>query len=125
VSQFLNRVLILTVDEQNRLFDAFSDRLQHRIEQARFDGTFDPGMQLLDAKDIRITSDEIVYEHPESAAKTRLIDVDADEEVDVREWDRVKNADRIIKNKRSGKLYAQSAAPPITDRRGLSKLTVP
>lgn len=117
VTQFLNRILLLEVDEQNRLFDAFLARLTHRIEQAKYEGTFDPGLQLVDAEAVRKVSDEVVFEDPQSTAKTRLIDVDADEKVQVRSWKDVEGSDRYLENVQSGRIYAVTKAPPVTERR--------
>lgn len=117
VTQFLNRILMMEIDEQNQMFDAFMERLEHRVDQAQFDGTFDPGLQSLDAIETRLVSDDVVYTHKDTGAEASLVEIEADTEIQLREWDSVSNAKQFVVNKKSGALYAIYTAPPIRDAR--------
>ena len=45
IQQFLNRLLSLTIDMQDKVFDAFQEIHEARIEQAIADGTLDQGVE--------------------------------------------------------------------------------
>lgn len=125
VQRFLNRILSLEVEPQDQLFDLFTERLERRIENAKNDGTFDPGLQTLKALEIRKVSDEVVYEHPGTAAKTRIVEVEADHAVHFNSWDDItktyatdKKVEVYAKNKQSGKVYAFKEGPALTQSSG-------
>jgi len=54
ISQFLNRLLALTIDLQNALFAAFEALLEAKIEGAIASGTYDVGVETITAASLRI-----------------------------------------------------------------------
>ncbi|MCX7008791.1 MAG: strawberry notch family protein, partial [Kiritimatiellaeota bacterium] len=124
VQRFLNRVLVMEFAKQNQLFEEFIKRMERRIEVAKLDGSFDPGLQTLKAKAVRKVADTVVYQHPGTSATTRMVDVDTDYPQMPTPWSKVERNPRwgtpelFVRNKKSGKLYALFTGPGRTDDRG-------
>lgn len=124
VHTFLNRILVLEVDQQNRTFEAFDQIRQTIIENAKADGSYDPGTQTVRALEIRKVKDEIVYRDPNSTAKTRLVEIESDHPVKLITWDKrdtVAPDRRVIEyvqNLRSGKIFALKEGPNKTLENG-------
>lgn len=75
INTFLNRLLALTIDQQNILFDAFETLLSARIEGAIAAGIYDMGLETLHADSSEIIGRSVIYTHPSSNAETRLLTV--------------------------------------------------
>lgn len=73
MSLFLNRILALEYDEQNRVFDAFSRIFDDAYETALNNGTLDMGMETVRADKIDILDDMIVREDPETGVATNYV----------------------------------------------------
>lgn len=117
IQQFLNRILAMRFADQNNLFEEFTDRMAQRIERAKEDGSYDPGTQTLHAQNIKKLEDKVVYEHPGSTAKTRLVEIQYDETVKTTAFPELAKGRPIVKfvtNLRSGKLYALKEGPTRT-----------
>jgi predicted RNA methylase len=71
ITQFLNRVLALRIAMQNRLFAAFEELLEARIEAAVAAGIYDVGVETLTAESFRIAERLTVYTHAATGAETR------------------------------------------------------
>lgn len=63
ISQFLNRCLALTIDMQNAIFDSFTTILDGIVEEAIAAGTYDVGLETLQAERFSIVDRRTVYEH--------------------------------------------------------------
>ena len=75
ITQFLNRVLALTIDLQNLLFEVFDGLMTARIEAATAAGTFDKGVETVTAESLCIVERNTVYTHPGTHAETRVFTV--------------------------------------------------
>jgi len=75
ITTFLNRMLALTIDLQNVLFTAFEQLLTARIEGAMASGTYDLGLETLQAESFVITNRRAIYTHPGTGAETRLLTI--------------------------------------------------
>ncbi len=75
IGRFLNRVLALRIAMQNRLFEAFEERLAQVIEGAISAGVYDVGVEVLTAESFKVTDREVAYTHPASGAHTRLLTI--------------------------------------------------
>ena len=73
ITTFLNRMLALTIDLQRVLFGAFEDLLVRRIEGAIASGTYEVGLETLQAESFVITDRRTIYTHPGTGAETRLL----------------------------------------------------
>ena len=75
ISQFLNRLLALTIDLQNRLFEAFEGLLQAKIEGAIASGTYDAGVETITAASLTIVERRTIYAHPGTGAATQVFTI--------------------------------------------------
>src|SRR3546814_8287644 len=64
ITTFLNRMLALTIDLQNILFEAFEGLLVHRIEAAIVAGTYEIGLENLSAESFAQKARQRIYTHP-------------------------------------------------------------
>jgi hypothetical protein len=75
IGRFLNRVLALRIAVQDRLFEAFEERLALVIEGAVSAGVYDVGVEMLTAESFVVRDRESVYTHPASGAQTHLLTI--------------------------------------------------
>lgn len=75
ITTFLNRLLALTIELQGVLFGAFEQLLAARIEGAIASGTYDAGLETLQAENFVITDRQVIYTHPRTGAATRLLTI--------------------------------------------------
>ena len=73
ISTFLNRILVLEVDEQNRVFDAFISIYETEMDAAIAAGTLDRGMENVKADKIEIVDDSVIKEQKGSGAATHYV----------------------------------------------------
>ncbi len=111
VDRFLNRIMSLPVNEQNSVFNAFFDNYQQAVEKAKESGEFDLGVHKLEGENFRTTSPtETVYTHPESAAKTQLVNLEGEMPLHPISFPNAslswRSDNGFFVNNRSGKLYA-------------------
>ena len=110
ISQFLNRVLALPIHLQNQIFEAFTLRINSRIEQAKEAGIYDMGMETLTAEKFTVLEMQVLYEHPENAAKTLCYKIERTDRTNILALSDAMNmlelhADAVmVKNKRSGRV---------------------
>ncbi len=72
ITQFLNRLLALTISLQNSVFDVFDGLLRAKIEGAIASGTYDRGVETIKAESLRITERRTIYTHPVTGAETQV-----------------------------------------------------
>jgi predicted RNA methylase len=75
ITTFLNRLLALTIDLQNRLFAVFEELLQAKIEGAIASGTYDLGVETLTAESLTIADRRTLYVHPQTGAETQIFTI--------------------------------------------------
>src|SRR3546814_11085191 len=75
ITTFLNRMLALTIDLQNILFTRFEDLLTARIEGAIASGTYELGLETLQAESFKIVDRATIYTHPGTRAEPRLLTI--------------------------------------------------
>ena len=75
MSRFLNRLLALTIAEQNELFAELETRIEDNIEQAIEAGTYEVGVETLRAESLRLAGRETLYEHAGTGATSELVEV--------------------------------------------------
>lgn len=76
VPKFLNRLLSLTQEQQDQVFDEFMQRLDDVVRYAIDQGTYDTGLETLTAQSIKKASEEVVHTDERTGAKTRLVELD-------------------------------------------------
>jgi predicted RNA methylase len=118
ITTFLNRLLALTIDLQNVLFTAFEQLMIARIEGAIASGTYDVGLETLQAESFVVTDRRTIYTHPGTGAETRLLTITQ------RERNRPVTLDEVLDrlsdpravllvNERSGRAAVQVPAPSL------------
>ncbi len=127
MSQFLNRVLSLTIDRQNRVFEAFSDRMDQAIDRAAAAGTLDTGVEAYKADKISKVSEQTVYTDPRSGAETKHLHLLAqtrnhpvgfEDTLAGRNKTNGQKPDAFVQNVRSERVFAVTKAGDRTDSDG-------
>jgi predicted RNA methylase len=72
ISQFLNRLLALTIAMQNTLFDVFEALLRAKIEGAVAAGVYDHGVETVVADSLTLAERRTVYTHAATGAETEV-----------------------------------------------------
>ena len=75
MSQFLNRLLALPIDEQNTLFAALETRIDANIAAAIEAGVFNRGVETVRADSLTIADRETVFVHPTTRAETEIAEI--------------------------------------------------
>jgi hypothetical protein len=73
ITQFLNRLLSLKIEMQNRVFDAFSERLDRVIEARQQAGLLDVGLETVRADKIVKDMEKVVHTVEDTAAETKYV----------------------------------------------------
>lgn len=76
VRQFLNRLLSLKLDMQEKVFGAFIGRMEEIIEEASQRGELDTGMQTIRALTSKITHEETIYTDERTGAETSYVELE-------------------------------------------------
>lgn len=112
VEQFLNRIMVLHVDKQNRMFELFYERYIEAVESAKRAGAFDFGVEEIRARNLRsIANPQTLFLDPASGARTLLHDLEGEIDVDRHTfadvtWGHAEEG--FYRNLRSGRIYAAS-----------------
>jgi hypothetical protein len=116
ITQFLNRLLSLTVDRQEEVFNAFDAHLDRIIEKAAADGTLDAGMETILAKGAKRTREEIVYTGPQGE-QTKYNEIELSEDAVTVDFQTSKMwaASGYVVNKKSGVVWAANRERITTD----------
>lgn len=77
ISKFLNRILVLETDVQNRVFEAFYEDLKNATEEAIAAGTFSTGMENYKADGVQIKDIKTIQTNPETGAETHYVQLEA------------------------------------------------
>ena len=75
ITTFLNRLLALKIDLQNVLFTAFEQLLTARVDGAIASGTYDVGLETLQADSLIVVNRRTIFTHPVTAARTELLTI--------------------------------------------------
>ncbi|MBI5683559.1 MAG: strawberry notch family protein [Verrucomicrobia bacterium] len=116
VNNFLNRLMVLRVADQNRVFERFARLRDNAVEMARANGTLDTGVEQLPGRDMRVTGSEEIFKHA-TGATTSLRDIEGEvksprmtfeQGLSKANYNRLpdKKAPAFYQNTKSGKVYA-------------------
>jgi predicted RNA methylase len=109
IAKFLNRLLALESDLQNKVFDAFSDRLDVIVERAAANGTLDVGLENFKADKVSVVDEKTVYTDDNSGAETKYVELDAAHRNTPVAFGEAAKLSRFVgfyKNTRSNRIYA-------------------
>ncbi len=76
ISQFLNRMLALRIDLQNRLFEVFEALLEDRVEAAIAAGIYEQGVETITAERMTVAERRTLYTHESAGAQTSLVTIE-------------------------------------------------
>jgi hypothetical protein len=111
VEQFLNRIMVLHVEMQNRIFDLFHERYLEAVEAAKRQSAFDFGVEEIRAWNLRrIAEPETLFVDPASGARTMLHDLEGEVDVVRHSFESVAAAAKLgfYRNQQSRRIYAVS-----------------
>jgi predicted RNA methylase len=123
ITTFLNRLLALRIDLQNRLFEVFEELLRARIEGAVASGTYDVGVETLTAESLTISDRRTLYTHPTTGAETQIFTIDRRERLNpftlAEALARAERGDaKLLVNAQSGRAALQVPAPSLMTDEG-------
>ncbi|MEM6838468.1 MAG: strawberry notch family protein, partial [Cyanobacteria bacterium P01_C01_bin.120] len=75
MQRFLNRILALPIQLQNDLFEMFEMLVETRVEAAIADGTFESGVETIQADKLAVVDRNVVYTHV-SGSETFCVEVE-------------------------------------------------
>lgn len=108
---FLNRIMVLHVEQQNRIFELFYERYVEAVEAAKRQSAFDFGVEEIKARNLRrIAEPETLFVDPGSGARTMLHELEGDIDVVRRTFDSLGESAKLgfYRNRHSGRIYAAS-----------------
>lgn len=114
---FLNRMLSLTLDMQNKVFDAFLARMDEKVSVAQKRGEFDSGMQTLRALETRVVSDDVAYTDERTGAETRLVELELTHATIFYDFPEAMTKGESVSyvvNEKSGRVYVRQATGKTT-----------
>lgn len=117
-STFLNRMLSLKLDMQEKVFDAFMLRMEEKVEMAVERGEFDAGLQTIRALESRIVADDLAYTDPRSGAETRLVELELTQPATIYPFPHSLLKAEYVVNEKSGKVYAKTMLGKTTTKEG-------
>lgn len=111
VKQFLNRLLSMTVDFQNTVFEGFESRLRDVYSHAEESGAVDSGVQTMKAERIDVVGREVLHKDKRSGAETEALALNVHLKRDLWTTDRLlkergEPTEGWVRNKNSGRVYA-------------------
>ncbi|MFO0838358.1 MAG: strawberry notch family protein [Phycisphaerae bacterium] len=113
VEQFLNRIMVLHVEKQNRIFELFFERYAQAVDAAKRAGAFDFGVEELRARNLHAVAEpQVLYTHEATGARTLLHELEGDVDVERLPFALAlgSHADEgFYRNRRSGRVYAVEA----------------
>jgi len=111
VTQFLNRLMSLPLELQNRTFDRFMDAFAGAIETAKASGVFDEGAERIQADKMEMsTQPQVVHTDSATGARTTYYQIEAQHARIRNDWEaaraEVRRRYRLMKQVTSGRLIA-------------------
>lgn len=75
ITQFLNRLLAMKISMQNTMFGYLEERIEAEIEAAVANGTFEKGVETLEAESFVVLERRPLFTHAQSGASTNLLKI--------------------------------------------------
>ena len=121
IPQFLNRILTLEYEVQNRMFTAFTDRMDRAIEMAAAKGELDTGLENYKAASVVLAKEQVVHADPQTKAETKLLTFDTKQEVRFHAFDSLRERSSFqgfYAGIKTGKVYGTFTGYPHIDEKG-------
>jgi protein-L-isoaspartate O-methyltransferase len=120
INTWLNRVLALRIEDQNRIFEDFQAILDSILERAAESGNLDRGIEDIAAEDVQLVDEEVIRRDAVTGAETKLITFDIRTRREVMsadaaiEWAPMSSSGFFI-NERTGEAAIAQRGVTITD----------
>jgi len=111
VEHFLNRIMVLHVESQNRIFELFHERYVEAVDAAKRQNAFDFGVEESRAHNLRrVAEPETLFVDPGSGARTMLHELEGEVEVVRHGFEAVATSAKVgfYRNKQSRRIYGVS-----------------
>ncbi len=122
ITTFLNRLLALPIDIQNKLFEEFETLLTARIEGAIAAGLYDQGLETLTGEKLIVSARETLALHGDSGAETCLLAIEQHEKLYPISLESIldarKRGDMLLVNERTGRAALATPAPSLLGEAG-------
>ena len=122
ITTFLNRLLALPIDIQNKLFEEFETLLTARIEGAIAAGLYDQGLETLTGEKLIVSARETLAHHGDSGAEMCLLTIEQHEKLYPISLESIldarKRGDRLLVNERTGRAALATSAPSLLGEAG-------
>jgi len=109
VEQFLNRIMVLHVEQQNRFFELFYERYLAAVEAAKRVGAFDFGVEEIRARNLHsVAEPQTLFVDPASGARTTLHELEGEVDVERHSFETVLASyagEGFYRNVRSRRIY--------------------
>jgi hypothetical protein len=115
---FLNRMLSLKLDMQEKVFEAFTNLMEEKVRVAVERGQFDAGLQTIKALTSEIVSDDLAFTDPKTGAETRLIELELTQPTIIYNFPTGDKDPEYVVNVKSGRVYVKSKAGNTTSKTG-------
>lgn len=118
--QFLNRLLSLTLDMQERIFQAFIDRMEANVETAARMGTLDTGLQTIRAMATKVMRRQTVHVDKRTKAETEYVELELTQPTRIYPFPKPYKGEKAeyVVNKKSGRVWFKLASGSITRSNG-------
>jgi len=120
VEQFLNRIMVLHVERQNRFFERFYERYLAAVEAAKRAGAFDFGVEEIRARNLQsVAEPQTLFVDPASGARTTLHELEGEVDVERHTFETVLGiyaGEGFYRNLRSERIYG--VGPHLDTRAG-------
>lgn len=94
ISKFLNRVLAISPDMQDKIFGHFEDRVTRNVEKAIANGTFDTGMENIKADSVEVSERQVAKKHEGTNTSTDYVKLKVGHKAEKRMFTDIKQDDR-------------------------------
>ncbi len=123
ISQFLNRMLALRIDLQNRLFEVFEGLIDQRIEAAMTAGIYEQGVERITAERLSVAERQTLFAHAATGAKTTLVAINRRQRTKILSAEDAlelgnKFSSGLLVNAISGRAAVSTPAPSALDEAG-------
>lgn len=121
VKRFLNRLFSFRFDLQNKVWDAFFERLEARLEMAKQRGELNSGMETIKADSAKVVRSELLNTDERTGAKTEYKQVELTQPTKIVPIEDMMNRardGRFLRNRTSGMVWAYTGTHNATSRSG-------
>lgn len=130
VPQFLNRILSIKIEMQNKMFGMFFTRMQQKLDHGIATGEINTGLERVKAEKIEEVSSKAVHTDPRTGAQTLMVELKLSHKVHPVKFDNAKNHSAKLlgwyrsvnrKTGKEGNVYAVHDGGTTTDADGSIK----